>query len=1111
MIEIIFIYKKESYNIEYNEPKKLKEICETFEKDKHLDKNSLCLIYKGEVVNLETDMFIEEQFGLFNLKKNKRLVFFVYEKPFQIIFVYPGKKIILKVKLNENMKDVLKKYAYKAKINLSGIIFRYQTDPFTYENIGNKTVNDILVSDIDRKARLMTISLIDGRSKTIVSIDTPEELEENININDNSDDTDDDLEVNLLEGTEEIIAKKPKKAKIIKLPTKKMFYTKNFLILLIQYIFIISITLLGFQYKINEKLLEADALLLIKYIPYIAFILFISMFIVCLSKYKKSRIMIIFHIFYPPFITYYSFLLSEFIDSKYIIIGLCLVWLEIFSLIINIFFEFYEPIYIGLSSLIFSLIGLSFFSLFWIKYWIPILYISIFYIISNAYYIFWIFWINVKCKLDHYFFSSLIFNYSLFLIISYSIKYCFDRIKDYIEERFNDRDNEVIQKNKFYLYNFIILFTQYIFIITLTIVGFEYKLNEIIIEADISLLAKYFPVIGFIFLLTLIIASISGYKKRRFMIIFYAFYPPFIIYYSFLFSAFIDSRYIIIGISLIGIEIFSMLINIFLKNFKLFHFCLYSGLLSLIGLIFFSAFWIRDWVLILYISIFWLISNGCFIFWNFSINTLCSLQSDEFFFSALIFNYNIILALSFLIKYCVVSITNYIKGRIDDNSDEIQQTKYFYLKNFFILIIQYTIIIILTIIGFEYKFNEILIEYNASLFVKYILLPCFICLSAFIIYFIPFFNEKRRKENWLIIFLVFFPPFIIYYSFLFSEFIDSKYIIVGLIIVGIELFSLLFNIFLKKFEIKHFILFQGFLSLVGLILISAFWIKDWYPILYISIFWLASNIINLLIIVMVCHFSNIDEILFSSLLFNYGIILIIIHVLFFFFGLICFIYGENPTNEEQENKLKSFGILFYQYIFIITFVWIGFAFEWYYVIEYAPWINGIISTGFFIISIHFLCLVKEPEEGCCWIVYQIIYIIIMIDIYYFFSLVLEAVYVLAFTFVIFFEILSIILSIFFYGSINVGVMFASCFLTSLVSILFFHFLWLQNGTALTWLLILCISSAIYLSVVGWATKEYYKKDVIFSAIALDYGFLSLILFLIYRFFKSVNEWFEKNT
>ena len=90
----------------------------------------------------------------------------------------------------------------------------------------------------------------------------------------------------------------------------------------------------------------------------------------------------------------------------------------------------------------------------------------------------------------------------------------------------------------------------------------------------------------------------------------------------------------------------------------------------------------------------------------------------------------------------------------------------------------------------------------------------------------------------MIIFHIFYPPFIIYYSFLFSSFIDSKYIVIGLSLIGIEIFSLLFNIFLKKFETTFFLINSFIFSLLGLIIFSFFWIKYLLPILYISIFWI---------------------------------------------------------------------------------------------------------------------------------------------------------------------------------------------------------------------------------------------------------------------------------
>ena len=384
MIEIIFNYKNKDFKIEYNFPRKIKEIFEEFLDSQNLEKDDAFLIYKGEQVNLNTEMFIEEQFNLLKNKK-KRIVFLVYKKaPLQIIFISTSKKIILKVKLSEKLQDVLNRMSLKARINLDNIFFLYNAESYTYEEFENKTVNDIITGK-DKEDRLMSIALYDRRSKTIDSEDLPKSGKENIIMNDSdedSDDSDDILKVNLLEGNEKNIAKK-----VINFANEKGFYIKNFFMLLIQFVLIIPSTIVGFKFKLNEKLIEADVSLIVKYIPFLVLVFFLSFIIACLSKYKKIRIMIIFHIFYPPFIIYYSFLFSSFVDSKYIIIGLSLVGIEIFSLFAIILFKIFELIYFSISSLLFSLIGLIFFSFFWIKSWFPILYISIFWLISNGYYI----------------------------------------------------------------------------------------------------------------------------------------------------------------------------------------------------------------------------------------------------------------------------------------------------------------------------------------------------------------------------------------------------------------------------------------------------------------------------------------------------------------------------------------------------------------------------------------------------------------------------------------------------------------------------------------------------------------------------------------------------
>ena len=635
-------------------------------------------------------------------------------------------------------------------------------------------------------------------------------------------------------------------------------------------------------------------------------------------------------------------------------------------------------------------------------------------------------------------------------------------------------------------------------------VGFIYNLDKILIEADSSLQAKYFGVIAFVFLLSIIIAYLYEYRKNRFMIIFHILYPPFIIYYLYLFSSFIDSKYIIIGLSLIGIELFSLLFNAFLKNFKLIHFCLYSVSFSLIGLIFFSIFWIKSWLPILYLSIFWLMSNAIYIFWNYIINELYRSEFDEFFFSALIFDYNIILAFSFLIKYIFNYIDNYIRERIADNSNEFQNKKYFYLFNFIILITQYAIILTITILGLEYKVNEMLIKSEASLPTKYVPFLVFIFISCIIIMCL----YQYKTNKWFIIFHIFYPPFIIYYLYLFSSFIDSKCIIIGLSLVGIELFSLLFNIFLKKFETKHFILFSSSFSLIGLIFFSVFWIKSWLPILYMSIFWLISNAIYICIILAIHKYCGFHEYFYSSLIFDYNLILGIILIIYkpFYFCN----ERRKRNNYDFEKNIKKFGILLIQYAIITIFVWIGFSFGWNdnirddnFLIRLLTCLSSMANVGICLASIINTDLFNDLSENVCDIFYIIFHVPLMIIYIYAFSIIIENKYILSFVFILFLDMLCIFL---FVSSCNSNFLaaFISCLFSNIIAIILFHFCWLYNVKALIWLIVLSIITNIYLNIMVYLAQDKFEDKIIFSVFSINYGLFILIvgLFLVLTYWVT---------
>ena len=133
-------------------------------------------------------------------------------------------------------------------------------------------------------------------------------------------------------------------------------------------------------------------------------------------EYKNKKCMIFFLVYYPIFAIYCSVILSFYLDIKYIIIRLSFIFAEILSLGIYInIFKKYRLLFFGISSSILSLIVLILFSLLLIKSLLPIVYVSIFWLITNAYFILWQFLSDLLCKLDEFFYSVIIFNYSIFL------------------------------------------------------------------------------------------------------------------------------------------------------------------------------------------------------------------------------------------------------------------------------------------------------------------------------------------------------------------------------------------------------------------------------------------------------------------------------------------------------------------------------------------------------------------------------------------------------------------------------------------------------------------------------------------------------------------------
>ena len=885
MIEIIFKFNQQKYNIEYNEPKPLKEIFEEFAKKHSLDVNNLFLVYNDEKIDLNTQLNLEDQFDLLKNKTKQILEFSVCEETeFEIIFVSYKKNISLKVDLNEKIKDVLKRFSNKARIDLTGIYFRYGEETFDYENIGDKAINALKITNIEKEEKIITISYTYIRDESIISNDSSEYRSKNIKINSFSSESESVFRESLISISEGGFKKRENKDII------SGYYLKIFLILFIQYVFIISLSIIGFLYKFNEILIKSEASLVLKYTPFLLFMFALNIIILSLWDYKTKKFMITFLLFFPPFIIYHCLLLSEYIDSKYIIIGLIIVGTEILSLLLNIVFKKYEIKFFILFSSILSFIALLFISVFWIKSLFPILYVSIFWLVSNAIYISLHIIKNKICELDEYYISSLIFNYSIILglafLTKYAVLYVYDLIISLTVES-ND-ENKVLIRTYFKI--FIILFIQYAITLISTILLFFYRINDKLIESDVSIFAKYIPFFAFMFALAFVIffCVIKNEKiTGNYLIIFFIFYPPFIIYYSLLLSEYMDSKYIIIGLIIVGAEILSLLINILLKGFEIEYFILSSSILSFFALIFISIFWLKSFYPILHISIFWLVSNVIYISIIYTIIKIDKLDDDEYFYSILFFNYGIFLFFAFIFVNAVKpSFEKEIFGNVHIQGRAIN-----------IFLAQYILINIFVQIGYSFEWYKIIfygLYYIISIHSIFFLIAS--------IHFLIIFCKNPTEDN-------------AYLSIYFSLYIP-------LMILTLYAYRDRDNIFFLHFLFLIFI--ELFLSFIFIILAksSNFWIIAAISIIsgalcstpFIS-FWDEYNFFDYLLLLL---FSIFFGIYFSSMLFiinkyyynkiftavmalDFGILAVIFYMFYKFFLYI--VKRCKSMTESIERKL----------------------------------------------------------------------------------------------------------------------------------------------------------------------------------------------------------------
>ena len=381
---------------------------------------------------------------------------------------------------------------------------------------------------------------------------------------------------------------------------------------------------------------------------------------------------------------------------------------------------------------------------------------------------------------------------------------------------------------------------------------------------------------------------------------------------------------------------------------------------------------------------------------------------------------------------------------------EFTPEKVFFLINFFVLAIQYFAILLISTLFFIFKINEkAFFNINSIHFI--VLFILFLILS----FFINAISKENKTNKCLITFIILYPVLITYFLLVISSVLEYKYIIIGLSLILLEKISQgLYTLIFKNYGILYFGISSFILSLIGLILFSIFWIKDLLPIIYVSIFYLCIIGINCLLIYISLIICENNEYNYSIIIFNYGIFLGFANALKKLFIHMRNNYEESDKN--HKNLVITFLILIIQYIFIISIFWIFLSYIRSYFEEYD--LNSFHK--FFWPATAAILIIIFPSTVYCPIICNILYVPLMVYYYFSFSLIIEGKYILSFVFIIFLDLLTIL--IFYLIFENEIIMFVACIIVDTIAILLFHFLWLKNDTAIIVIPILSFCVIVYL-------------------------------------------------
>ena len=452
-------------------------------------------------------------------------------------------------------------------------------------------------------------------------------------------------------------------------------------------------------------------------------------------------------------------------------------------------------------------------------------------------------------------------------------------------------DNEYYEKKAFYLQTSIVLFIQLFAILLITILGFLFDFNKILIGWKASPVIKYVIFILSIFAFIIIVKmnlNDNFNKNKIFMITFHVLEPIIISYHSFLMSERIDYKYIIIEYSLIAIEILALGIYVlFFHIHKLQYFLFSSSILSLIGLILFSIFWIKELLPIVYVSIFWLLTLGYYLFWHYIALKMCKL--DEFLFSAFIFDYSFIFGLAYGVIWLFRKSRKAIKNRIKDYDSHYYDQ---FLRLYGIFFGQVIIIIILYWVSISLGYIDFLNKYDSAAQPMF----AFTFLGCIIFCCIPICYRKHPSTKlWYIYSGLYIPIFFIFLTFIskYESNPEEGYILTLLFLIFFSLLSIIiFNLLIHTDKIIYNAIYSLVIDSIVIVLFHFLWFNDEHKLI---VFFIEAVVISIYLpLCQLFTYSYNDDgyLAFSLIFFNYGV----------FYVVNCLVYGIVVLYINYKNR-----------------------------------------------------------------------------------------------------------------------------------------------------------------------------------------------------------------